>query len=240
VDEIIDINTLFGPQPAGSADLPVDELLEMMKAANVRRAFTMSTLGILISPQIGNAASRAACTEHPELVPVATLNPLQYFGDTASVSGLRNDGFGLVRFFPIQQGWPIDIAPFRALLGALSGSKLPIMVEVARPGEITALSRVAGDYPGVVILAGVNDTLLAEAIALMREKANWYVETSQLLGCGCLKAVADFAGPERLLHGTGAPAAPMISAFQTLRASGLAPDAMAQVVGGNARRALGL
>src|SRR5438105_5908305 len=106
MDEIVDVNTLFGPLPVASADLSVDALTSLMQPHHIGTAFTLSTLGLLLDPTVGNAATRAACSEHSELLPVATLNPTMYFGDTASVLRLASDGFRLVRFFPAAQGWP--------------------------------------------------------------------------------------------------------------------------------------
>ena len=83
MDEIVDINTLFGPLPAASADLNVDSLLTLMQKHSVRAACTLSTLGLLLDPTIGNSATKAACVEHPELMPVAltTLGERSAIGD---------------------------------------------------------------------------------------------------------------------------------------------------------------
>src|SRR5258708_6472142 len=106
MDDIVDINTLFGPLPAASVDLAVDALLDMMSVQNVGTACTLSTLGMLLDPMVGNAATRAACSEHSQLKAVATLNPTMYFGDDGMSQSLKSEGFHLVRFFPGQQGWP--------------------------------------------------------------------------------------------------------------------------------------
>ncbi len=80
MDEIIDVNTLFGPLPVASTDLSVDALITLMKRHRVESACTLSTLGLLLDPTVGNSATRAACGEHAELIPTATLNPTSYFG----------------------------------------------------------------------------------------------------------------------------------------------------------------
>src|SRR5438132_139562 len=48
MDDIVDINTLFGPQPAASTDLTVVSLLELMGKHRIRTACTLSTLGFLL------------------------------------------------------------------------------------------------------------------------------------------------------------------------------------------------
>lgn len=240
MDEIIDLNTLFGPLPSASSDLPVDALLALMQKHAVRAACTLSTLGVLLDPAVGNAATRAACADHPELLPTATLNPTAFFGDPAQVNALKSDGFRLVRFFPAMQGWPVEYAPFRALLASLRGTNLPVMVQVEQRGDVTRLEALVGDYPAPVVLAGAGIELLAEAVAGLRTHAHWHVSLSNLLSVGAVKAVADAVGPERLLFGTSAPAHPVAAALNAVRLAGLSPEGRALVLGGNARRVLSL
>src|SRR5581483_7042554 len=133
MDDIVDINTLFGPLPIASTDLAVDALLALMQKHKVQAACTLSTLGLLLDPTIGNAATRAACEEHPELLPVATLNPTMYFGDTEALQRLSEEGFRLLRFFPGRQGWPVEFAPFRSLLHHLEQAALPVMIDIETP-----------------------------------------------------------------------------------------------------------
>ncbi len=238
MDEIVDINTLFGPLPSASADLSVDALLALMQKHRVGTACTLSTLGLLLDPNIGNAATRAACTEHAELLPVATLNPTFYFGDTDSLARLKTEGFRLARFFPHAQGWPLDYAPFAALVGQAQSANLPIMVSARECGDITVLLRVLASVETPVVLSNVSPDLLPEAMLALRQRANWHLEISRLLAPGCLKTLADNAGADRLLFGTGAPSQPIASALQTLQFAGLPDTAKSQVLAGNARRLL--
>jgi predicted TIM-barrel fold metal-dependent hydrolase len=238
MDDIVDINTLFGPMPDSSVDLPVDALLALMQKHRVGAACTLSTLGLLLDPAVGNAATRAACEEHTELLPVATLNPTLYFGDETTVTRLKADGFRMVRFFPVAQGWPVEFAPFQVLLQALGTTGLPVMLDVKSPGEITTLLRVLKAYPGSVILSGVTSALLAETVTALRANPNWHIEISCLLAPGCLRVVTETLGVERLLFGTGAPAHPIASALHTLQHAGLEDAARRQILAANARRIL--
>ncbi len=240
MDAIVDVNTLFGPMPFASTDLTVDVLIGLMQKHGVSQACILSTLGMLLDASGGNGATRAACGDHPELLPVATFNPTTYFGDALPLQRLQAEGFRMVRFFPAQQGWPIAFAPFRALLDALHPSAIPVMVGVAHSGDITALTSVLSDYTAPVILSGVDYTLLAEAIAALRRFGNWTIETSRLLGAGCIPQVVATVGAERLLFGTGAPAYPIASALHTLGYAGLSDAQRRLVLADNARRLLRL
>jgi predicted TIM-barrel fold metal-dependent hydrolase len=237
---IVDINTLFGPLPASSSDLAVDALLDLMQTHNVQSACTLSTLGILLDAALGNSATRAACAEQPQLIPVATLNPTVFVGDTGVLDQCVADGFRLLRFFPAEQGWKVDFAPFHWLLDATQEAGLPVMVNIAGLGEITDLTRAAGARSGVVILSRVDRETLAEAVAALRMFPEWYIETSNLLAPGCLRLAVDCVGPERLLFGTGSPALPTASGLHTVRYAGLDEETTTMILGANASRALSL
>jgi predicted TIM-barrel fold metal-dependent hydrolase len=238
--DIIDINTLFGPWPAAATDLGVDELLEMMKRHGTQSACTLSTVGLLLDHNTGNAATRAACAQHTELIPAATINPQAFYGGDGPHAHLKSEGFKLIRLFPCIQGWEPDYAAFTALVKAISVDPVPIMVDVEGPGVATRMVTAMAGHPVSIILAGVNEASLAEAICLKRAHANVYVETSGLLAAGALKFVVDSVGPERVLFGSGAPARPMAGVLSVLKHSALTDAAQAAVLSSNASRLLGL
>ena len=238
MDEIVDVNTLFGPMPFASADMTVDALLALMQKHGVGQACTLSTLGVLLDATGGNGATRAATAEHAALLPAATFNPTTFFGDPTPLQNLRADGFRMVRFFPCEQNWPMAFAPFASLLEALQTARIPVMIGVNRIGEITALQNILGSYPAPVILSGVDYTLLAEAISALRRFDRWHLETSQLLAPGCIAQAAATVGTERLLFGTGAPAYPIAAALQTLHYAGLSDAQRGHILADNARRIL--
>ncbi len=240
MDEIVDVNTLFGPLPLASNDLTVESLLELMGQNGVGTACALSTLGWLLDPAVGNAVTKNICAQNPSLLPVATFNPAMYYGDKTALIQAKADGFRLVRFFPDAQNWPLDFAPFRALLSDLRETNLPIVVGVCSPGDITGLARVLGDYSAPVIIADAHPGLLAECLVGLREHANWHLELSSMLAPGCLKAVVDAVGASRLLFGSNAPSHPIVSALDTLQFAELSDADKQQVLSGNARRILNM
>ncbi len=236
--DIIDINTLFGPLPIASADLAAEDLLTLLDRHEVSAAYTLSTLGLLLDPQVGNASTRAACSENPLLRPVATLDPTLYFGDEANVQKLKADGFAFVRFFPHSQKWPIEYAPFQALCRVLDSMQMPMMVDVETIGVVSQLSNLLADHASPVIIAGTDAHLLAETLAVLRDRKIWFAETSRLLSPGALRLVADSVGAGRLLFGSGAPFTPPASALQALQYAGLSAEAQQDILSGNAARLL--
>jgi predicted TIM-barrel fold metal-dependent hydrolase len=73
---------------------------------------------------------------------------------------------------------------------------------------------------------------------LMRANPRLHIETSDLLAYGAVRAAVEAAGADRVLFGTGAPVRPVRSAIAVARQSGLSDGDLAQVLFGNARRAL--
>lgn len=238
--DTIDINTLFGPMPSAASDLSVDDLTGLMERHAVAACCTLSTVGVLLDHHAGNSATRAACSENSRLIPVATINPQAFFGGDGQHSRFAAEGFRLARFFPRTQGWPSDYAPFVTLVRTLEAERLPIMVEVDGPGSASRLVHALGSHTPSIILAGVDTRTVAEAVALMRTHPHVYVETSNLVAAGALKHVVEAVGADRALYGSGAPARPMAAGLSVLRYSGLNDTQCEEVLGGNARRLLGM
>jgi hypothetical protein len=233
--DIIDVNTMFGPLPAAASDLSVDELEGMMRKHGVRACCTLSTVGMLLDHNAGNGATRAACGEHPGLLPVATVNPQTVFGVDGPFARFAADGFKMVRLFPCEQGWPPDYSPCVALAKRLEVEGLPIMVDVDNPGDATRLVRALVSHPAPLILSGVDQSTVAEAVGLMRAHARIYVETSRLVAVGAIQQVVESVGAERVLYGSGAPSRPMASSIGVLRHAQITDDQRERILGQNAR-----
>lgn len=240
IDNALDINTLFGPLPNASVDLSVDDLQELMRRHGIAACCTLSTIGMLLDHNTGNAATLAACREMPALIPTATVNPIAYFGGEGPAMQFVEDGFRLVRFFPASQGWPYAFAPFRTLMGTLASRGIPILIHLNGPGSVTLLMDSLTGIEGRIVLADVDDRQIAEAVALMRLHPNLYVETSGLSAAGAVKLLVAAVGSERVIFGSGAPARPLGGALAAIRHSGLSDADLARIMGGNARSLLGL
>ena len=240
MNDIIDINTLFGPQPSAAEDLSSDELSEMMQKNGVRCCVTLSTIGVLLDHKTGNAATLAACSGSAILAPAATLNPQHCFNPEAAADEIAAQPFRLIRFFPFRQKWDSDCAPFLALVKLLSRKSLPIMINIDQNGMATRMMHLIGGTSSPIILSGVNSRWAAEAVQLMREHENLYIETSFLLAEGMIKQIAQEVGASKLLFGSGAPSRPMASGIGVLRHSGLSENDLSLILHSNASRLFGL
>ena len=240
VAEIIDINTLFGPLPPAASDLSVDDLTALMARHSIKVSCTLSTIGALLDHNAGNSATKAACSESPSLAPVATVNPKAFFGGEGAHTRFKADGFKLVRFFPAMQGWDPGSDAFAGLLTELAAQGLPIMIDTNDSGCATRAVSAAAGYGAAVILASIDEQTVSEAVSLARRNDNVYIETSNLLASGAISHAVDVIGPERLMFGSGAPSRPTASGLAALKFSGLSEGDMERVLGGNAKRVLGI
>lgn len=232
--DITDVNTLFGPFPAARAGGDAAALALAMQTAGTDYSLALSTRGVFYRDTDGNADTLAAVGAQGGLIPVATLNPLHFWGQTDTASNLTAQGFEMCRFFPGTQGWPVDFAPFAEMVRLLAQSPLPLMVEITKPGDITQLERIAGDYPRPVILEGVTETTLAEALLIVKRRPQFMLETHSLPPV--LSFLAEQISAARLLFGSGAPGLSLGAALRAMRQSGLSSSDTDAVLGGNAGR----
>ena len=233
--EITDVNTLFGAYPAQHPDSSPESLVAVMEAQGVDWCLALSTWGLFHHDAEGNAETMRACRAHDHLIPVATLNPTAYWGQAGVIEEITQDPFEMFRFFPQRQGWPLDFAPFAAVLGKLAAlPKMPIMVSVPHPGDATVLARLVADYPHPVILEGVSRATLAEAITVLRGNDRMYLETHALAAPDALALLRDTVGIGRVLFGSDAPGLSLGAALRAVQKSDLSDADKVAVLSANA------
>jgi predicted TIM-barrel fold metal-dependent hydrolase len=235
--EITDVNTLFGAYPAQRPESSPEALVAAMAAQGVAWCLALSTWGVFHHDAEGNAETLRACRAHDHLIPVATLNPTTYWGQSGVIEAVAEEPFEMFRFFPHRQGWPLDIAPFADVLARLATRpRMPIMVSVPAPGDATALARAVADYPHPVILEGASPVNLAEAVSVMRRHENFFVETHGLTAPGALGRLRDTVGIGRVLFGSDSPGLSLGAALRSVQNSDLSDADKAAVLSGNAQR----
>jgi len=236
--QIVDANTMFGIHPTHRLDMSVECLVREMDRYRITAALTLSTVGIFHSHMKGNSITLEAAKANNRLVPVATVNPGVYFGSAADIQAIRAQGFKIFKFYPAEQGWAIDSAAFGEVLTQTASSKAPVMVNASRPGEPTAVGRMASGYPAPVILCSVALDILSEALAVMAKLPNVLLETHELHAPGALKLVADRGGADRIVFGSGAPRRSIASSLHYILGSELSDEEKERILGGNIRRIL--
>jgi hypothetical protein len=169
----------------------------------------------------------------------ATIDPRGYFEAMKLVPNLVSQGFRLFRFFPGEQGWPIDHAAFEDILNDLEETSVPIMIKAAQTGDASALARVVGGKQHPLIMEGVSFDTLAEAVSVMKKHTNMYVETHRLVAPGALRFLAEQIGADRIVFGSDCPRSSLAGALRCVRESGISEVDQEKVLGGNIKRLLG-
>lgn len=234
--EITDVNTLFGAYPSQHPDSNPESLVAAMSSHQVDYCLALSTYGLYYNAKVGNDETLRACRTHDHLIPVATLNPATFLGHHRVIEAITSEPFEMFRFFPQEQGWPLDFAPFADVLSLLSTlPRMPTMVSVREPGDITTVARLAADYPHPLILEGVSGATIAEAISALRRNSHLYLETHALELPEGLTMLRDSVGIDRVLFGSNAPGMSLGSALRYVRKSALTAAEQESVLGGNAQ-----
>ena len=175
-NSILDSCTVFGFWPKRRADIALGTQLRLMAEHGIDRAFSLSARGIFYDFVEGNRETLQACREHPELLPVGALNPARWLGCLDEGHYLLDQGVKLFRFFPQYQEWDINQAPFQKILdGVLAQSRAILMLPAA--AGITAIGQVAARVDNPIVIESFRYDRLAEAIVVMSERPNVYVET---------------------------------------------------------------
>ncbi len=237
--EILDCNTIFGPWPLMRADMSAQRLITAMKNHNVSKALTISTLGALHNAGDGNAETLRVCAENDMLMPVATIDPRGYFGQPAAITNLPQQGFKMIRFFPLLQEWPMNHSAFCDALDAANETGLPIMIQARETGCPSSLAGVLNGRSNIFILEGVKFENMAETISVMRKHENVMIETRELRVPGTLRFIVDQVGADRILFGSGCLRSSLASALNYVMDSEVDDEAKAKILGANLKRILG-
>jgi len=237
--ELIDVSTVFGFWPKRKADISLQTLLALMAEKGITRALTLSARGVFYDFAEGNRETLAAAAAHTQLVPVATVNPSRWIGCLDEAERMIAAGVKLFRFFPQYQEWDIAQAPFRKLLReVLAPSPVALMI----PAEMgfTAIGDMAAGIGNPVIVESFRYASLAEAIVVMQDVPNVYVETHLINSPNWVEVLKAEVGVDRVIFGSNAPLSYISAAIAQIGYARVSEEEKALMFGGNLRRVLDL
>jgi uncharacterized protein len=237
--EIIDVSTIFGFWPKRKADIGLPSLLEQMQKHGISRACTLSARGVFYDFAAGNEETLAATAAHSQLLPVATVNPCRWLGCLDEARRMVERGVRIFRFFPQYQEWTIGQAPFRKLLREVLA---PSGVAFMLPAEIgfTAIGDMAAGIRNPVIVESFKYAYLSEAIVVMQDVPNVFVETHMINSPNWVDVLKSEVGIERMVFGSNAPLSYVSAATAQIDSAPISAEDKALIFGGNLRRILGL
>ncbi|MFM7322470.1 MAG: hypothetical protein ACKO5K_13235 [Armatimonadota bacterium] len=237
-EPILDCFALFGAVPPRGAEPGTAALTAAHAKVGVSGALVLSTRGIYHSALAGNRETQALCAESGgKLLPTAVIDPR-----VADVAGMAK-GARALALFPAHQGWPVRYAPLERCLKALAaaGNTAPLLVDVARPGDATALGEVlsSAGYSGNVVLLGVGGEHLAEAVAVAANHANISIGTDRLSGVGEIAMTVATLGAARVVFASGCVARGSLSAaVAAVRVAAVSNEDRTAIFSGTAKRLL--
>ncbi len=191
--------------------------------------------------------------KHPDRVfPFFWYNPadpgdLEQEKGLAAVASALDRGFKGVKIQPAMTACTVEqLFPVASLL---ADRKRPIYIHpnaglfAARKTEAVDVARLAKAFPALDIILGhaaYTMEFCIEAVLHLARFTNVHAETSQSIPYGII-TYAKIFGPRRVLFGTDMPSAtPFDIEYRKLGLLDMPADAKALILGGNARRLLGL
>ena len=236
---MIDVNTLFGFWPKKKADITLDTLLRLMDEKGIEKAFTLSTKGAFYDFIEGNSETLAAAKEHPQLIPVGTVNLGRWLGCLDEVKRLIGEGVKLFRFFPQYQEWHITQAPFGKLLDdVLAPAKVGLMIPASE--GISTIGEMAKGVDNPIIIEGFRYDRLAEALVVMGQFDNVCIESHLLNSPNFVELLKAEGLLDRLIFGSYAPLAYVGAATAPIESADVSDEEKAMIFGGNVSRILGV
>ncbi|MGD9496663.1 MAG: amidohydrolase family protein [Armatimonadota bacterium] len=256
---LIDVNTCFGAAPtrrvsyaaavarARTVDEPgpadptsqdvdwsLDNLLAILDGHEVDRALTWSLRGKLYDPVAGNDETWQAARRHPQLVPVATLDPRRGPAWRDELARCIDRGMRIFRFFPDAQGWSLGALPFPRIAEALAGHNATVMLPAGGAGQQTAAARMLCPLGLTVVAVGATFSAVAESMAVMAEHERFLCETSAMCTAGAVETVVGAVGAGQLLFGSNSPEFAFEAPLNLVTRAEISAADQQCVLGGNA------
>jgi predicted TIM-barrel fold metal-dependent hydrolase len=232
---ITDIDTVVGFWPIRNCDIGVTRLQALMARHGIDQACVCSSRGVWYDDEEGNRETWSISTVHPNLIPVATIDPRKFTSAAAEIRRLVDAGSRVFRFFPEYQGWPLNSRSFRRVLNLLDEAGVVIVVG----GPICQLLPELKGLRVPVILAGAHFYQLADALACADEMPNVYLSTRLLIGPGSIETAVSYLGHDRLVFGSHAPLVYPASALRVLEYAGLTAEQRNAILHANLWRLIG-
>ncbi|MCS7192102.1 MAG: amidohydrolase family protein [Armatimonadetes bacterium] len=234
---IVDCNTWVGFYPKQAIDLSPQVLLSIMKRYGVARALFVHMTAVFYDPKTGNdLAVQVARESGGLLLPVASINPLQYRGMAEEVDRRLQQGFRLFHLFPHWQGWQPKVLPFRDLIEILNEKNVPFLIACPHVGWATEIGELIKGKKVTVILSDVSESNFNEVLFVIKSIPNLYLETSCITQPDGYELVASEVSADKLLFGSGAPLHYFASALFPLLHSNLSDEDKRKVLVENLRR----
>jgi predicted TIM-barrel fold metal-dependent hydrolase len=220
-----------------NTDAPLEAYLRRARAAGIDRTVVFAVFHT--DYDAANAQLGRLVAEHPDrLIGFAFVHPAR---DAGRIFGMVEKAVTKWRFRGIKVHGH-EAMPTREVCEAAQAFRIPLLIDVA--GRPQFIDLLAPQYPNVNFilphLGSFGDDWRAhqQVIDLLIRLPNVYADTSGVRRFDYLVQAVKRAGPRKLLFGSDGPWLHPGLELQKIRLLGLASDAEALILGGNALRLL--
>jgi len=223
---LFDVQAGFGGADPGQSDIiSAEQLIASMDRLSIDKAMVrIAPSGLDKDVPLSNETLLDNCARHDgRLVPCPIVVPAGAYGyssEQAQVGEAIERGAGAACIRPGRDEWSLADWVVGPLMREMSDRKLPLFCLV----EWVALEQIAGlaeRHPElVIIIAGIGYRSANTLLPLMRTFPNTYLSIGRRYTTHRgIEALVERLGPERLLFGSGTPAAePMMAVAQLMYA----------------------
>ncbi|MED7924304.1 hypothetical protein SMD20_08675 [Nonomuraea sp. LP-02] len=225
----LDVDVLVGAYPDrdGPPGTP-ESTLNMLAAHRVRAGAVASLRAALFDVRSGNDE---VLTLGPPVVPVGTVDLRDPIGAVREVDRLAELGVRAVRLFPDEQGVEAGFPSIRHVARKCAELGLTVLTG----GDVRRFWQPFSGLDATVVFLDTHFYHLGDFLVAAADEPGFHTSTRLLNSPDALESVP----ADRLLYGSRTPHYEPVVPLLRLATSGLKPEEIAAVAGGNARRLLG-
>ncbi|RVX40038.1 amidohydrolase family protein [Nonomuraea polychroma] len=237
----LDVDVLVGAYPDrdGPPGTP-RAVLDTLAAHRIRAGAVASLRAALFDMRSGNDEVLALATSDgtgtasgrdPAVVPVGTVDLRDPIGAVREIDRLAELGVQAVRLFPDEQGVEAGFPSVRHVARKAAGLGLVVLTG----GDVRRFWQPFSGLDATVVFLDTHFYHLGDFLVVAADEPGFHTSTRLLNSPDALETVP----ADRLLYGSRTPHYEPVVPLLRLATSGLKPDEIAAVAGGNARRLLG-
>ncbi|MEW1848356.1 hypothetical protein AB0392_61245 [Nonomuraea angiospora] len=229
----LDVDVLFGAYPDrdGPPGAP-EQVLRLLGGHRIRAAAVASLRAALFDVRSGNDELIAHAA--PEVVPVGVVDLRDPVGAARELERLAAEGVRAVRLFPDEQGVEAGFPSVRHV--ARRAARLGLVVLTG--GDVRRFWQPFAGLGADVVFLDTHFYHLGDFLVAAADEPGFHTSTRLLNSPDALELAAAELGAGRLLYGSRAPHYEPLVPLLRLATSGLKPEEIAAVAGGNAERLL--
>ncbi|MGW0805528.1 amidohydrolase family protein [Nonomuraea sp. NPDC002799] len=233
----LDVDVLFGAYPDrdGPPGTPAS-VIELLAGNRIRAAAVAGLRAALFDVRSGNDELLAApdTGASVEVVPVGAVDLRDPVGAGRELERLASAGAGAVRLFPEEQGVEAGFPSVRHV--ARQAARLGLVVLTG--GDVRRFWQPFAGIGATVVFLDTHFYHLGDFLVAAADEPGFHTSTRLLNSPDALELAAAEVGADRLLYGSRTPHYEPLVPLLRLATSGLKPEEIAAVAGGNARRLL--